>query len=101
MGEMTYEVEDGVGMMLDRRIRRQHHLPRRHAAGDDRPGRRAAPRGRAHGEPHAGARHRRGGKGSLEVGKDADLALFEDDLGPRCTVIGGRVVSGRWTRGAV
>ena len=38
-------------------------------------------------------------KGSLGAGKDADLALFEPDLTPRCTMIGGRVVAGELTKG--
>ena len=102
MGAMTYEVVDGVGMMLDRSgfagsttfldgmlrvmteqvgvplaeaVRMASLTPAR-VIGID-----------AH-------------KGSLEAGKDADLALFEPDLTPRCTVIDGRVVSGRLTRGA-
>ncbi len=102
MGEMTYEVADGVGMMLDRSgfagsttfldgmlrvmteqvgvplaeaVRMASLTPARVIGIDAR-------------------------KGSLEVGKDADLALFEPDLTPRCTVIDGRVVTGRLTRGA-
>lgn len=101
MGEMTYEVADGVGMMLDRTgfagsttfldgmlrvmtelagvplheaVRMASLTPAR-VIGVDRE------------------------IGSLEVGKRADLALFEADLTTRCTVIGGRLVSGRWTRG--
>ena len=102
MGEMTYEVADGVGMMLDRSgfagsttfldgmlrvmteqvgvplaeaVRMASLTPARVIGSDAR-------------------------KGSLEAGKDADLALFEPDLTPRCTVIDGRVVAGRLTRGA-
>lgn len=103
MGEMTYEVADGVGMMLDRsgfagsttfldgmlRVMTElvgvplHEAVRMASLTPARV---------------IGADHE---LGSLEVGKRADLALFDADLTPRCTVIGGRVVSGRWTRGDV
>ncbi|MFU8888896.1 MAG: N-acetylglucosamine-6-phosphate deacetylase [Trueperaceae bacterium] len=101
MGEMTYEVADGVGMMLDRtgfagsttfldgmlRVMTEEvgvPLPEAVRMASLTPARVIGVDGEA---------------GSLEVGKRADLALFEADLTPRCTVIGGRVVSGRWTRG--
>lgn len=102
MGEMTYEVADGVGMMLDRsgfagsttfldgmlRVMTEQvgvPLPEAVRMASLTPARVIG----------IGAR-----KGSLEVGKDADLALFEPDLTPRGTVIDGRVVAGRLTRGA-
>jgi N-acetylglucosamine-6-phosphate deacetylase len=102
MGEMVYEVRDGVGMMLDRSafagsttlldgmlrvmteqvgaplaeaVKMASLTPARVIGVGDR-------------------------KGSLEVGKDADLALFEPDLRHRCTVVDGRVVAGRLTREA-
>ena len=102
MGEMTYEVADGVGMMLDRSgfagsttfldgmlrvMTEQVGVPLAEAV-------RMASLTPAR---VIGVGER---KGSLEPGKDADLALFEPDLTPRCTVIGGRVVAGRLTRGA-
>ena len=94
MGEMEYEVRDGVGMMLDRSsfagsttllnqmipiltdevgiplvevIRMATLTPARVIGVDDR-------------------------KGSLEAGKDADLVLFEDDFTAWRTMIGGRWV---------
>jgi len=94
MGEMEYEVHDGVGMMLDRTafagsttlvnqmvpiltdavgiplveaIRMATLTPARVIGFDDR-------------------------KGSLEAGKDADLAVFEDDFTTWRTMIGGRWV---------
>ncbi len=94
MGEMEYEVHDGVGMMLDRtafagsttlvnqmvpiltnavgiplvEAVRMATLTPAHVIGfDDR-------------------------KGSLEAGKDADLAVFEDDFTAWRTMIGGRWV---------
>jgi predicted amidohydrolase YtcJ len=30
-----------------------------------------------------------GRKGSLEAGKDADIAVFDDDFSPWCVIIGG------------
>lgn len=92
MGGMTYEVHDGVGMMLDRSafagsttllnqmapiltnvvgiplveaIRMVSLTPARVIGVDDR-------------------------KGSLEAGKDADLVIFEDDFSAWRTMIGGR-----------
>ena len=94
MGEMEYEVHDGVGMMLDRTafagsttlvnqmvpiltdtvgiplveaVRMATLTPARVIGFDDR-------------------------KGSLEAGKDADLAVFEDDFAAWRTMIGGRWV---------
>ena len=94
MGEMEYEVHDGVGMMLDRTafagsttllnqmvpiltdavgtplveaVRMATLTPARVIGYDDR-------------------------KGSLEAGKDADLAVFEDDFTPWRTMIGGQWV---------
>jgi len=94
MGEMEYEVHDGVGMMLDRTafagsttlvnqmvpiltdavgvppveaVRMATLTPARVIGFDDR-------------------------KGSLEAGKDADLAVFEDDFTAWRTMIGGRWV---------
>jgi N-acetylglucosamine-6-phosphate deacetylase len=94
MGEMEYEVHDGVGMMLDRTafagsttlvnqmvpiltdtvgiplvkaVRMATLAPARVIGFDDR-------------------------KGSLEAGKDADLAVFEDDFAAWRTMIGGRWV---------
>ncbi|HID61427.1 MAG TPA: N-acetylglucosamine-6-phosphate deacetylase [Anaerolineae bacterium] len=94
MGEMEYEVHDGVGMVLDRTsfagsttlvnqmvpiltdavdiplveaIRMATLTPARVIGFDDR-------------------------KGSLEAGKDADLAVFEDDFTAWRTMIGGRWV---------
>ena len=102
LGEMTYEVADGVGMMPDRSgfagsttfldgmlrvMTEQVGVPLAEAV-------RMASLTPAR---VIGLERR---KGSLEAGKDADLALFEPDLTPRCTVIDGRVVSGRLTRGA-
>ena len=34
-------------------------------------------------------------KGSIAVGKDADLVLLEDDLSVRMTIVGGRIVFGK------
>jgi N-acetylglucosamine-6-phosphate deacetylase len=94
MGEMEYEVYDGVGMMFDRTsfagsttlvnqmvpiltdavgiplveaVRMATLTPARVIGSDDR-------------------------KGSLEAGKDADLAVFEDDFTAWRTMIGGRWV---------
>jgi len=94
MGDMEYDVHDGVGMMLDRSafagsttllnqmipilaeavgiplvevIRMATLTPARVIGLDDR-------------------------KGSLEAGKDADLAVFEDDFTAWRTMIGGRWV---------
>jgi N-acetylglucosamine-6-phosphate deacetylase len=94
MGDMEYDVHDGVGMMLDRTafagsttllnqmvpiltdavgiplaeaIRMATLTPARAIDLDDR-------------------------KGSLEVGKDADLAVFDDDFTAWRTMIGGRWV---------
>jgi N-acetylglucosamine-6-phosphate deacetylase len=94
MGEMEYEVHDGVGMMLDRTafagsttlvnqmvpiltdtvgiplveaVRMATLTPARVIGFDDR-------------------------KGSLQAGKDADLAVFEDDFAAWRTMIGGRWV---------
>ena len=94
MGEMEYEVHDGVGMVLNRTsfagsttlvnqmvpilieavgiplveaIRMATLTPARVISFDDR-------------------------KGSLEAGKDADLAVFEDDFAAWRTMIGGRWV---------
>jgi N-acetylglucosamine-6-phosphate deacetylase len=94
MGEMEYEVAEGVGMMLDRSafagsttlinrmipiltgvvgiplveaIRMATLSPARIIGVDDR-------------------------KGSLEAGKDADLAIFEEDFSAWRTMIGGRWV---------
>ncbi|MFQ5855472.1 MAG: N-acetylglucosamine-6-phosphate deacetylase [Anaerolineae bacterium] len=94
MGGMEYEVHDGVGMMLDRSsfagsttlvnqmipilqdvvgvplveaVRMATQTPARVIGVDDR-------------------------KGSLEAGKDADLAIFEDDFTAWRTMIGGRWV---------
>ena len=102
MGEMVYEVHDGVGMMLDRSafagsttlldgmlrvmteevgvplveaVKMASLTPARVIGAADR-------------------------KGSLEPGKDADLALFESDLSHRGTVLDGRLVAGSLTRGA-
>ena len=33
-----------------------------------------------------------GRKGSIDIGKDADLALVDDDLNARVTIVEGRVV---------
>ena len=92
MGEMEYEVHDGVGMMFDRScfagsttlindmipvliehvgtplieaIRMASLNPARVIGVDDR-------------------------KGSLEAGKDADIAVFDDDFTAWRTMIGGR-----------
>ena len=92
MGEMEYEVHDGVGMMFDRScfagsttlindmipvliehvsiplaeaIRMASLTPARIIGVDDR-------------------------KGSLEAGKDADIAVFDDDFTAWRTMIGGR-----------
>jgi len=92
MGEMEYEVHDGVGMLLDHTrfagsttlvnqmvpiltdvagiplvevIRMATLTPARVISLDDR-------------------------KGSLEAGKDADIAIFEDDFTARRTMIGGQ-----------
>jgi N-acetylglucosamine-6-phosphate deacetylase len=94
MGEMEYEVHDGVGMMLDRTafagsttlvnqmvpiltdtvgiplveaVRMATLTPARAIGFGDR-------------------------KGSLEAGKDADLAVFEEDFSAWRTMIGGRWV---------
>jgi N-acetylglucosamine-6-phosphate deacetylase len=94
MGEMEYEVHDGVGMMFDRTafagsttlvnqmvpiltdavgiplveaVRMATLTPARVIGADDR-------------------------KGSLKAGKDADLAVFEDDFTAWRTMIGGRWV---------
>jgi len=94
MGEMEYEVHDGVGMMFDRTafagsttlvnqmvpiltdavgiplveaVRMATLTPARVIGFDD-------------------------CKGSLEAGKDADLAVFEEDFTAWCTMIGGRWV---------
>ncbi len=101
MGEMTYEVEHGVGMMLDRSgfagsttfldgmvqimteqagvplveaVRMASLTPARVIGVADR-------------------------LGSLTPGKDADVVLLEPDLTHRCTIISGRVVAGAITRG--
>ena len=93
MGEMEYEVHDGVGMMFDRScfagsttlvndmipiliehvgiplpeaIRMASLTPARVIGVDDR-------------------------KGSLAAGKDADIAIFNDDFTAWCTLIGGRL----------
>jgi N-acetylglucosamine-6-phosphate deacetylase len=102
LGELTYEVADGVGMMLDRSgfagsttfldgmlrvMTEQVGVPLAEAV-------RMASLTPAY---VIGVAER---KGSLAVGKDADLALFEPDLSVRGTVIQGRLVSGRLTRGA-
>lgn len=103
MGEMTYEVVEGVGMMLDRSgfagsttfldgmlrvMTEQVGVPLPEAV-------------RMASLTPARVIGVDGDVGSLEVGKRADIALFEADLTPRCTVIGGRVVSGSWTRGDI
>jgi N-acetylglucosamine-6-phosphate deacetylase len=103
MGEMTYEVEDGVGMMLDRTAfggstTFLDGMLRVMTEGVGVPLAEAVRMASLTPARVIGVAER---KGSLEVGKDADLALFEVDLGLRCTIIGGRVVSGRITRGAV
>ena len=94
MGEMEYEVHDGVGMMFDRScfagsttllnemipvlidhvgvplpeaVRMASLTPARVIDVDDR-------------------------KGSLEVGKDADIVIFNDDFTAWRTLIGGRWV---------
>ncbi|NOX63967.1 MAG: N-acetylglucosamine-6-phosphate deacetylase [Chloroflexi bacterium] len=94
MGEMTYEVCDGVGMMLDRSsfagsttlinrmvailiehvgvplpeaVRMATLTPARVIGVDDR-------------------------KGSLDAGKDADIAIFDEDFSPWRTLIRGRWV---------
>ena len=94
MGEMEYEVHDGVGMMFDRScfagsttlinemipilvehadvplpeaVRMASLTPARIISVDDR-------------------------KGSLEAGKDADIAIFNDDFTAWRTLIGGRWV---------
>lgn len=101
MGAMAYEVEDGVGMMLDRSgfagsttfldgmlrvmtegagvplaeaVRMASLTPARVIGVDER-------------------------FGSVAPGKDADLALFEPDLRHRCTLIGGCVAAGTITKG--
>jgi N-acetylglucosamine-6-phosphate deacetylase len=103
MGEMVYDVHDGVGMMLDRSafagsttlldgmlrvMTEQVGVPLAEAVkmASLTPAR------------VIGVADR---KGSLEAGKDADLALFEPDLTHRCTLIAGRVVAGRPTREAM
>ena len=102
MGAMAYEVEEGVGMMLDRSgfagsttfldgmlqvmtegvgvplaeaVRMASLTPARVIGMDAR-------------------------LGSLTPGKDADVALFEPDLRHRCTLIGGRVAAGTIAKGA-
>ena len=101
MGEMTYEVADGVGMMLDRTgfAGSTTFLDGMLRVMTDRVGVPLPEAVRMASLTPARVIGVDGEAGSLEVGKRADLALFEDDLTPRCTVIGGRVVSGRWTRG--
>jgi N-acetylglucosamine-6-phosphate deacetylase len=92
MGQLEYEVQDGVGMMLDRsafagsttllnqmipilieavglplvEVIRMASLTPARVIGVDRR------------------------KGSLEPGKDADIAIFNDDFTAWCTIIGGR-----------
>jgi N-acetylglucosamine-6-phosphate deacetylase len=100
MGEMAYEVHDGVGMMLDRSafagsttlldgmlrvMTEEVGVPLAEAVkmASLTPAR------------TIGFGHR---KGSLEPGKDADVALFEPGFHHRCTLIDGRVVAGHPTR---
>ena len=94
MGEMEYEVHDGVGMMFDRScFAGSTHAAQRDAARAD--GCRLAFR-----LPEAvrmasltparviGVDDR---KGSLEAGKDADIAIFNDDF-----TAWGTLINGRW-----
>ncbi len=102
MGEMTYEVEGGVGMMLDRTAFAGSTtfldgMLRVMTEGVGVPLAEAVRMASLTPAGVIGLAHR---KGSLEAGKDADLALFESDLSPRCTIIDGCVESGRLTRGA-
>jgi len=102
MGEMTYEVADGVGMMLDRSgfagsttlldgmlrvMTEEVGVPLVEAV-------RMATRTPARVIGLADQR------GSLEPGQAADLALFDDSFRHRCTLIDGRLVAGSFSRGA-
>ena len=102
MGAMAYEVEDGVGMMLDRSsfagsttlldgmlqvMTEQVGVPLAEAV-------------RMASLTPARVIGVDGHVGSLAPGKDADVALFEPDLRHRCTLIGGRVAAGTIAKGA-
>lgn len=97
MGEMEYEVHDGVGMMLDRTafagsttlldgmlrvVIGEASLPLVEAVrmASLTPARRIGLADR---------------KGSLEAGKDADVVIYDSELNPLHTMIGGRWTSGR------
>lgn len=97
MGEMEYQVQGGVGMMLDgsafagsttlldgmlRVVTSQIALPLPEAV-------------RMASLTPAEVLGIAGRKGSLEAGKDADVAIFDRDLHPLHTMIGGR-----WTAAA-
>jgi N-acetylglucosamine-6-phosphate deacetylase len=102
MGEMVYEVDDGVGMMLDRSAfagstTLLDGMLRVMTEGVGVPLAEAVKMASLTPARVIGVADR---KGSLEPGKDADLALFEPDLTHRCTLIDGRVVAGRPTREA-
>jgi N-acetylglucosamine-6-phosphate deacetylase len=98
MGSLEYEVHDGVGMLLDRSA----------FAGSTTLLNRMVPVLRdAAGVPLAQAVRmvtrtpariigvdRR--KGSLEAGKDADIAVFDDNFTAWCVVIRGKIVSPAW-----
>ena len=94
MGEMEYEVHDGVGMMFDRScfagsttlvndmipiLIEQVGIPLPEAI-------------RMAALTPAGVIGVAGRKGSLEVGKDADIAVFNDDFVAQATLINGRWV---------
>jgi N-acetylglucosamine-6-phosphate deacetylase len=102
MGEMVYEVRDGVGMMLDGSAfagstTLLDGMLRFMTEGVGVPLTEAVKMASLTPARVIGVDRR---KGSLEVGKDADLALFEPDLRHRCTVMDGRVVAGRLSREA-
>ena len=94
MGKMEYEVHDGVGMMFDRScfagsttlvndmipiLIEQVGIPLPEAI-------------RMAALTPAGVIGVAGRKGSLEVGKDADIAVFNDDFVAQATLINGRWV---------
>jgi N-acetylglucosamine-6-phosphate deacetylase len=94
MGEMEYEVDDGVGMTLDRTAFAgsttllNEMVPILHTAAEI-PLPEAVRMTSLTPARVIGVQSR---KGSLEAGKDADIAIFEDDFSAWRTLIGGRWV---------
>ena len=95
MGGMSYDVQDGVGMMLDRSsFTGERDLAPPNATGADRRRRHPGGRGRAHDHSHPRAHSRPDAAvyGSLEPGKRADLVVFDDAFAAQRVMLGGKWV---------